>query len=157
MERIYKDFISEKNIYINLETFISNIFNSLKNKIKNISFNIENEKNALLYNPLSESILPFCDLNISYFFKVFDINDIFLFSEYYFLSKSIIIISPNVEILYPIYHLLMTFFFPLNFHSKYYFYKLLNPISALTGLFGIFPCFCFMCTDINKNNGFHRR
>ena len=52
LERIYKDFISEKNIYINLETFISNIFNSLKNKIKNISFNIENEKNTLLYNPL---------------------------------------------------------------------------------------------------------
>ena len=154
LERIYKDFISEKNIYINLETFISNIFNSLKNKIKNISFNIENEKNTLLYNPLSESILPFCDLNISYFFKIFDINDIFLFSEYYFLSKSIIIISPNVEILYPIYHLLMTFFFPLNFHSKYYFYKLLNPISALTGLFGIFPCFYFIYTDINKNNGF---
>ena len=70
------------------------------------------------------------------------------------MNKSIIIISPNIELLYPIYHLLMTLFFPLNFHLRSYFYKLLYPLLVVEGLCGLIPCFYFIYTDININDGY---
>ena len=48
----------------------------------------------------------------------------------------------------------MTLFFPLNFHSKYYFYKLLNPDLVLLGINCPFSCFYFIYTDKNINNGY---
>ena len=102
---------------------------------------------------MKDSILPFCDLNIEYFLQIFDINDILLIAEYYFLTKSIIFVSPNCELLYPIYHILMTLFFPLNFHLKYYFYKLLTPDLVSLGISSPFSCFYFVYTDKNVNKG----
>ena len=158
LEKIYLNFIKLKYSYIYLEPFIFNIFHSLKNNISNISFKNENknieEKKDIYYFPLKDSILPFCDLNIEYFLKIFDINDILLISEYYFLTKSIIFVSPNCELLYPIYHTLMTLFFPLNFHLKYYFYKLLTPDLVLSGISSPFSCFYFVYTDKNINKGY---
>lgn len=152
LDKIYIDFLSESKICSNIENFIIEIFKSLKNNVQKI--NISNGEEKIIYNPLKDSILPFCDLNIGYFLEIFDINDIFVIAEYYFLTKSIIIISPNCELLYPIYHILMTLFFPLNFHHKDYFFKLLNPYIVAAGLCSPLPCFYFMYTDKNKNNGF---
>lgn len=152
LEKLYIDFLSEKKICSNLDNFIIEIFKSLKNTVQRI--NIKNGEEMINYNPLKNSILPFCDLNIGYFLEIFDINDIFVIAEYYFLTKSIIIISPNCELLYPIYHILMTLFFPLNFHHKDYFFKLLNPYIVAAGLCSPLPCFYFIYTDKNKNNGF---
>ena len=132
LDKIYIDFLSESKICSNIENFIIEIFKSLKNNVQKI--NISNGEEKIIYNPLKDSILPFCDLNIGYFLEIFDINDIFVIAEYYFLTKSIIIISPNCELLYPIYHILMTLFFPLNFHHKDYFFKLLNPYIVAAGL-----------------------
>jgi hypothetical protein len=124
LEKIYYDFISQKFTSIHLENFIINYINSLNSNLSPIKFN---NGISINYNKIQDNIFPFCDLNIFYFFEIFDINDIYLISEYYFLTKSIIISSPNIEILYPIYHILMALFFPLNFHLRSYFYKLLYP------------------------------
>ena len=156
LEKIYNDFVKLKYSLINLEPFIVNIFTSLNDKISKIVIENSkiNEEKLINYSPSKDSILPFCDLNISHFLELFDINDILLLAEYYFLTKSIIIISPNYELLYPIYHILMTFFFPLNFHLKYYFYKVLYPDLVITGLCSILPCFYFIYSDKNKDNGY---
>ena len=151
LEKIYYDFIIQKFSVFHIEPFIINLINSLNNNISSIKF-----KNGISinYNPSQEQILHFCDLNLGYFLNIFDINDIFLIAEYYFLTKSIIISSPNIELLYPIYHILMTLFFPLNFHLRSYFYKLLYPELVVEGLCSILPCFYFIYTDCNKENGF---
>ena len=158
LEKIYLDFIKPKYSFIYLEPFIINFVNSLNDNISKITFKNENmeinDKKLIDYCPFQESILPFCVLNIEFIFQLFDINDILLIAEYYFLTKSIIIVSPDCEILYPIYHILMTLFFPLNFHSKYYFYKLLNPDLVLLGINSTFSCFYFIYTDKNINNGY---
>ena len=143
-----------KNLNENFDSFIVNLFNSLKKNDKIISFIDKKDKNSLDYYPKLDSILPFCDLNLGFFFKIFDINDIFLIAEYYFLNKPILIISPNPEILYPIYHILMNLFFPLNIHTRYRFYHLLNPVLVYTGLLGPVPIFYFIYTDKKKNHGF---
>ena len=156
LEKIYNDFFKLKYSLINIESLIVNIFTSLNDKISKIVIENSkiNEEKIINYYPSKDSILPFCDLNISHFLELFDINDILLIAEYYFLTKSIIIISPNYELLYPIYHILMTFFFPLNFHLKYYFYKVLYPDLVITGLCSILPCFYFIYSDKNKDNGY---
>ena len=151
LEKIYSDFICQKFTPIHLENFIIDYINSLNTNLPSIKFN---NGISINYNEIQDKILPFCDLNISYFFQIFDINDIYLISEYYFLTKSIIISSPNLEILYPIYHILMVLFFPLNFHFRSYFYKLLYPELVVEGLCGMIPCFYFIYTDVNKNDGF---
>ena len=48
----------------------------------------------------------------------------------------------------------MTLFFPLNFHLRSYFYKLLYPLLVVEGLCGLIPCFYFIYTDININDGY---
>ena len=151
LEKIYSDIISQKFTPFHLEPFFINFINSINSKFSSIKF-----KNgiSITYNPSQELILPFCDLNLGYFFEIFDLNDIFLIAEYYFLNKSIIIISPNIELMYPIYHILMTLFFPLNFHLRSYFYKLLYPLLVVEGLCSFLPCFYFIYTDINKNEGY---
>ena len=151
LEKIYSDFICQKFTPIHLENFIIDYINSLNTNFPSIKFN---NGISINYKEIQDKILPFCDLNISYFFQIFDINDIYLISEYYFLTKSIIISSPNLEILYPIYHILMVLFFPLNFHFRSYFYKLLYPELFVEVLCGMIPCFCFIYTDVNKNDGF---
>ena len=153
LEKIYFDFIRYKYSVIPLEPFIINLINSINNNIYKINFQESKENNLIEYYPFKKSILPFCDLNIRYFLQIFDINDILLIAEFYFLTKSIIFISPNRELLYPIYHILMTLFYPLNFHLKSYFFKLLSPEVVITGLNGIIPCFYFIYSDIKINNG----
>ena len=151
LEKIYIDFIKEKFTPFYLEPFIINSINTLTNNLSSIKFQ---NGISINYNFFQDQIMPFCDLNIAYFFEILDINDIYLIAEYYFLTKSIIICSPDIEILYPIYHILMTLFFPLNFHLRSYFYKLLYPELVVEGLCSILPCFYFIYTDINNNNGF---
>ena len=151
LEKIYTDFIKEKFTPFYLEPFIINSINTLTNNLSSIKFQ---NGISINYNFFQDQIIPFCDLNIAYFFEILDINDIYLIAEYYFLTKSIIICSPDIEILYPIYHILMTLFFPLNFHLRSYFYKLLYPELVVEGLCSILPCFYFIYTDINNNNGF---
>ena len=149
LEKIYTDFIKEKFTPFYLEPFIINSINTLTNNLSSIKFQ---NGISINYNFFQDQIMPFCDLNIAYFFEILDINDIYLIAEYYFLTKSIIICSPDIEILYPIYHILMTLFFPLNFHLRSYFYKLLYPELVVEGLCSILPCFYFIYTDINNNN-----
>ena len=151
LEKIYTDFIKEKFTPFYLEPFIINSINTLTNNLSSIKFQ---NGISINYNFFQDQIMPFCDLNIAYFFEILDISDIYLIAEYYFLTKSIIICSPDIEILYPIYHILMTLFFPLNFHLRSYFYKLLYPELVVEGLCSILPCFYFIYTDINNNNGF---
>jgi len=156
LEKIYIDFIQPKFSYIDLEQFIVNCIKALNENNSQIIFKDDKKKenNSISYQPITNSILPFQDLNISYFFKIFNINDILLIAEYYFATKSILIISPDCELLYPIYHTLMTIFFPFNFHTKDYFYKLCSPILAQTKLSSFLPSFFFIYTNKNNNNGF---
>lgn len=156
LEKIYIDFIKPKFSFIYLEQFIINCINSLNENNSKIIFNNEQKKenNSISYNPIVDSLLPFQDLNISYFLKIFNIDDILLIAEYYFTTKSILIISPDCELLYPIYHMIMTLSFPFNFHSKNYFYKLCSPVLVQTKLSSFLPSFFFIYTDKNKDNGF---
>ena len=157
LEKIYFDFIQLNYSSIYLEPFIINLINSLNDNISKITFTNNdsdiNNKKEIDYCPFKDTILPFCDLNIEYIFQLFDINDILLIAEYYFQNKSIIIVSPNCELLFPIYHILMTLFFPLNFHQPYYFYKLMSPELMEGAISCNFSLFCFIYTDKNINNG----
>jgi len=103
-------------------------FFPLEQKIINC-FDIINDENKFKLN--KEPLLPYCDLNIPFFFNLFDIKDLFLLAEYYLCSKSIIITCNNIEFLFPIYYILMTLFFPLNVTDILNFYKLAVPISDI--------------------------
>ena len=103
-------------------------FFPLEQKIINC-FEIINDKNKFKLN--KEPLLPYCDLNIPFFFNLFDIKDLFLLAEYYLCSKSIIIACTNIEFLFPIYYILMTLFFPLNITDILNFYKLAVPINDI--------------------------
>ena len=92
-------------------------------------FDIINDENKFKLN--KEPLLPYCDLNIPFFFNLFDVKDLFLLAEYYLCSKSIIITCNNIEFLFPIYYILMTLFFPLNVTDILNFYKLAVPISDI--------------------------
>ena len=92
-------------------------------------FDIINDENKFKLN--KEPLLPYCDLNIPFFFNLFQIKDLFLLAEYYLCSKSIIIACTNIEFLFPIYYVLMTLFFPLNITDILSFYKLAVPINDI--------------------------
>ena len=115
LEKLYT-FIDKKYTNFPIEQIIINCFNETNNK--------NNRAKITLYK---EPILPYCDLNISFFFNFFDSKDIFLLAEYYLCSKDIIIVSNVLEFLFPIYYILMTLFFPLNNNNETTFYKLITP------------------------------
>ena len=115
LEKLYT-FIDKKYTNFPIEQIIINCFNEMNNQ--------NNRAKLTLYK---EPILPYCDLNISFFFNFFDSKDIFLLAEYYLCSKDIIIISNVLEFLFPIYYILMTLFFPLNNNNETTFYKLITP------------------------------
>jgi hypothetical protein len=106
------------------------------------------------YRLYKEPILPYCDLNISFFLKIFDLEDILLIAEYYFCSKTIIIACTKVEYLFPIYYIFMCLFFPLNINSKERFYKLLVPDEEILQriLFTSFATFTFIYSNGNSLN-----
>ena len=139
-----------------LELYLSELFILLNQNVSNIIFEEDSLKhiNKCIYGPLTGQILPFCDLNIRYFFDIFKLEDIFIFAEYYFYSKSILFVSPNIEFLYPIYHLLRTFYFPLNVSRPEYYYNLINPNSFVTSFGSNLGIFSLLYTDKNKDKGF---
>ena len=139
-----------------LELYLSELFILLNQNINNIIFEEDSLKhiNKCIYGPLMGQILPFCDLNIRYFFDIFKIEDLLLFADYYFYSKSILIVSPNIEFLYPIYHLLRTFYFPLNVSRPEYYYNLINPNTFVTSFGSNLGIFGLLYTDKNKDKGF---
>ena len=111
LEYIYKKFIIKKYVYFPIEPLIINCLE----KINNDNEEEENKKNEFKqYRLNKEPLLPYCDLNLSFFFKLFNLKDIFTIAEFYLCSKNIVIISSNIEFLFPIYYILMTLFFPLN-------------------------------------------
>ena len=158
LEKIYNQkYISnqvpiEKNI---IEIFNNLIFNK---------YDINNEKNInrifisnYEYIISNEAFLPNCDLDISLFFRIFALSDILLIIEYYFRNKTIIISSPNVNILYPIYHILLNFIFPFNITDSTYVYKLLTPSNISQVLFSFLPCFLFIYSDKPLNNDLFKK
>ena len=120
LEKLYS-IINKKYTYFPIEQIIINLFDTMNN-----DNNIQNK--LKLYK---EPILPFCDLNISFFFNLFNWKDLFLLAEYYLCSKDIIIASTMLENLFPIYYILMTLFFPLNNNNETTFYKLITPDEKL--------------------------
>ena len=139
LEILYKS-IKKKYTYFPVEQVIINFFdimnnaNTIQNKLK-------------LYR---EPILPYCDLNISFFFNLFNSKDLFLIAEYYLCSKNIIITSNCLEFLFPIYYILMTLFFPLNNNNETTFYKLVTPeerILQATLFNSMIPTFEFIYID----------
>ena len=161
MEKILKEIHSEfyakpQTTSKLLELYLSELFVLLNQNINNIFFEEDSLKhiNKCTYGPLIGQILPFCDLNIRYFFDIFSLEDIFIFAEYFFYSKSILIVSPNIELLYPIYHLLTNFYFPLNVSRPEYYYNLINPNTFVTSFAGNLGIFSLLYTDKNKDKGF---
>ncbi len=125
LENIYQK-IDKKFTYFPLEKIIINCFDIIN------SDDIEQKKIIQKKFKLEkEPILPYCDLNISFFFNLFNSKDLFLLAEYYLCSKNIIIASTNISYLFPIYHILMTLFFPLNKNTESTFYKLVVPNEAI--------------------------
>lgn len=147
LELLYKKYIIQKYTYFPIEQIIINIFQ----KINNDNFD-ENLDLKMKYRLYKEPILPYCDLNISFFLKIFDLEDIFLIAEYYFCSKTIIIACTNVEYLFPIYYIFMCLFFPLNINSKERFYKLLVPDEEILQrvFFTSFATFSFIYYNGNS-------
>ena len=141
LEYIYKQYINKKYSYFPIEPIIMNCFEKINKD--NTEEKSENERKYKLYK---EPILPYCDLNISFFIKLFDLDDIFLIAEFYLCSKNIIIACSNIEFLFPIYYIFMTLFFPLNKNSNERFYKLLvpNEDNLQRTIFGMLPTFQFI-------------
>ena len=127
LEKLYS-IIKKKYTYFPIEQIIINFFDEI-NKENSI------QKKLKLYK---EPILPYFDLNISFFFNLFNSKDLFLLAEYYLCSKNIIISSNCLEYLFPIYYTLMTLFFPLNNNIETNFYKLVTPEEQMLqrSLFG---------------------
>ena len=149
LEFLYKNFINKKYTYFPIEQIIINIFQKINNE--NFEENLDLKMKYRLYK---EPILPYCDLNISFFLKIFDLEDILLIAEYYFCSKTIIIACTKVEYLFPIYYIFMCLFFPLNINSKERFYKLLVPDEEILQriLFTSFATFTFIYYNGNSLN-----
>ena len=120
LEKIYIQ-INKKFTYFPLEKIIINIFDIINDE--------ENPKNKYKLN--KQPLIPYCDLNIPFFFNFFNIKDIFILAEYYLCSKNIIIACNKIEFLFPIYYILMTLFFPLNINDIKTFYKLAVPIKDI--------------------------
>ena len=145
LEYIYKKFIIKKYSYFPIEPLIINCLD----KINNDNDEEENTTGFKQYRLSKEPLLPYCDLNLSFFFKMFTLRDIFLIAEYYLCSKNIIVVSSNVDLLFPIYYIFMTLFFPLNKNSNERFYKLLIPDeqNLQRTIFGMLPTFQFIYND----------
>ena len=148
LENIYRKYIIKKYTYFPVEQIIINCFEKVNND--NLEESSDKIRNYRIYK---EPILPYCDLNISFFCKIFDLKDIFQIAEYYLCSKNIIITCTNVEFLFPIYYIFMTLFFPLNKNSNERFYKLIVPDeqNLQRTLFGMLPTFQFIYDDGNLN------
>jgi hypothetical protein len=116
LEKMYS-YIKRKFTYFPMEQVIINCFEKM------------NEENNIKLN--KEPFIPYCDLNIPFFFNLFNIKDIFLLAEFYLCSKSIIIACTNLEFLFPIYYILTTLFFPLNKVNVDTLYKLVVPDSDI--------------------------
>ena len=129
--------VSDKPVFSLMEQILEKIYLQIKKKFTYFPFeqqiincfNKINDENKFKLN--KEPLLPYCDLNIPFFFNLFDSNDLFLLAEYYLCSKSIIIACTNIEFLFPIYYILMTLFFPLNITDILTFYKLAVPINDI--------------------------
>ena len=80
LENLYNT-LKKKYTYFPIEQIIINFFDIMNNE------NIIQKKLKLYKEP----ILPYCDLNISFFFNLFNSKDLFLLAEYYLCSKDIII------------------------------------------------------------------
>ena len=147
LEFLYKNYIKKKYTYFPIEHIIINIFQ----KINNDNFE-ENLDIKMKYRLYKEPIIPYCDLNISFFLKIFDLEDILLIAEYYFCAKTIILACTKVEYLFPIYYIFMSLFFPLNINSKERFYKLLVPDQEILEriLFAKFATFTFIYYNGNS-------
>ena len=147
LEKIYKDYIDKKHSYFPIEQIIINCLEKIN--IDNDYDDEENIDEKQKFRLNKEPILPYCDLNISFFIKIFGLKDIFLIAEYYLCSKNIIIVCSNVEYLFPIYYIFMTLFFPLNKTSNERFYKLLVPDeqNLQRTIFGMVPTFQFIYND----------
>ena len=89
--------INKKYTYFPIEQIIINFFDKVNNE-KSIQTKLK------LYK---EPILPYCDLNISFFFNLFDARDLYLLAEYYLCSKTIIIASNVLDFLFPIYYFIL--------------------------------------------------
>ena len=144
LEYLYINYINKKFTYFPIEQIIINCLEKINN-----DNNEDNTDKMNIYRLYKEPILPYCELNISFFLKFFDLQDIFLIAEYYLCSKNIIIASTNIEFLFPIYYIFMTLFFPLNKNSNERFYKLLVPNNDILNrtIFGMFPTFQFIYYD----------
>ena len=118
---VFNKYIHKKYTYFPIEQLIINCFEKINGN------NSKENSGMTKYKIYKEPILPYCDLNISFFLDIFKLEDIFNIAEYYLCSKNIIISSTNVEYLFPIYYILMTLFFPLNKNSNERFYKLVIP------------------------------
>ena len=116
LEKMYS-YIKRKFTYFPMEQVIINCFEKM------------NEENNIKLN--KEPFIPYCDLNIPFFFNLFNIKGVFLLAEFYLCSKSIIIACTNLEFLFPIYYILTTLFFPLNKVNVDTLYKLVVPDSDI--------------------------
>ena len=144
LKYIFNKFIHKKYTYFPLELLIINCIKKINND------NLEDDSDMIKkYKLHKEPLLPYCDLNISFFLNIFTLDDIFMIAEYYLCSKNIIICSTNVEYLFPIYYILMILFFPLNKTNDERFYKLLFPDEQYLQrtIFGMVPTFQFIYND----------
>jgi hypothetical protein len=152
--------VSDLPIFNLMHQILENLYNAIKKKYTHFPieqiiinfFDVMNNDNIIqkklkLYK---EPILPYCDLNISFFFNIFNPKDLFLLAEYYLCSKDIIIASNCIHFLFPIYYILMTLFFPLNNNNETTFYKLVTPeekVLQSTLFSNMVPTFEFIYTE----------
>lgn len=82
------------------------------------------------YLPLNK-FLPLCDINLVYFFSIFPIEDLLDLLQIYLFKENIIVISDDIQILYPIHYIVNLLLHPIEARdeTQEYNYSLLSEMS----------------------------
>lgn len=98
------------------------------------------------YSLMSQPYLQHCDLNNRLFFSYFCLTDIIVLAEQFFHLKNIIVCSPDIDILYPIYHIFTSLIQPLGSTDTSYVFRFLTQ-KATPIIFGPISFFLFVYSN----------
>ena len=141
--------IYKKPLSLPLEVYILHFFSTIR-KYSTETVMSFSDHIFYCYKPETPFLGAF-DINFSLLFKMFTLHEILFIAENFVRNKNFLVISKFPEILYPLYHMIMTVVHPLGITDNTYFYKLLTP-ETIQFLFSGFPFMLFAyCDSVNED------
>lgn len=140
---IYLKYVNSNKDNVPIEPYIKAVLHNIKAKNgSHLDLVIIDDK-LITYSSMSQPYLQHCDLNYRLFFSYFSLNDIVFLAEQFFHLENILICSPHLDTLYPIYHLFISLIQPLGSTDNSYVFRFLS-IEATPILFGPISFFLFV-------------